>query len=60
MCRWLAYSGSPIPIETFVSKPRNSLIHQSKESAMGATAINADGFGVGRALQRLCNAVPRR
>ncbi len=47
MCRWLAYSGSPIPIETFVSKPKNSLIHQSKESAMGATAINADGFGVG-------------
>lgn len=47
MCRWLAYSGSPIPIEALVSQPENSLIHQSKDSAMGATAINADGFGVG-------------
>ncbi len=47
MCRWLAYSGSPIAIEALVSKPKNSLIHQSKESALGATAINADGFGVG-------------
>lgn len=47
MCRWLAYSGSPIPIEALVSKPENSLIHQSKDAALGATAINADGFGAG-------------
>jgi glutamine amidotransferase len=47
MCRWLAYSGTPIALETFLSKPKNSLIHQSRESAMGATALNADGFGVG-------------
>ena len=47
MCRWLAYSGSSIPLETFVSRPTNSLIHQSSAAAMGATALNADGFGVG-------------
>lgn len=47
MCRWLAYSGSSIPLEALVSRPVNSLIHQSRESAMGATALNADGFGVG-------------
>ncbi len=47
MCRWLAYSGSPVPIEALVSQPENSLINQSKEAAMGATALNADGFGVG-------------
>jgi predicted glutamine amidotransferase len=47
MCRWLAYSGSPIAMEALVSLPKNSLIHQSMDSAMGATAINADGFGVG-------------
>lgn len=47
MCRWLAYSGSTIPIENLVSRPANSLIHQSRESALGATAVNADGFGVG-------------
>lgn len=47
MCRWLAYSGSAVPLETLVSRPANSLIHQSRDSAMGATALNADGFGVG-------------
>lgn len=47
MCRWLAYSGSPVAIEALVSAPENSLIHQSREAVMGATAINADGFGVG-------------
>lgn len=47
MCRWLAYTGSPLPIEYLVSKPTNSLIHQSHDAAMGATALNADGFGVG-------------
>jgi glutamine amidotransferase len=47
VCRWLAYSGSPLPLENLVSTPANSLIHQSRESALGATALNADGFGVG-------------
>lgn len=47
MCRWLAYSGSPVALETLLSRPANSLIHQSRESAMGATVLNADGFGVG-------------
>jgi predicted glutamine amidotransferase len=47
MCRWLAYSGTPIALETLLSKPKNSLIHQSRESTLGATALNADGFGVG-------------
>lgn len=47
MCRWLAYWGSPIALEAFLSTPRNSLIHQSREAAMGATALNGDGFGVG-------------
>lgn len=47
MCRWLAYSGSPIAIEALVTRPKNSLIHQSMESALGATAVNGDGFGVG-------------
>jgi glutamine amidotransferase len=34
-------------LEAFLSKPRNSLIHQSRGAAMGATALNGDGFGVG-------------
>jgi len=47
MCRWLAYSGSPIPMANLITKPVNSLIHQSRDAHMGATALNADGFGVG-------------
>ena len=47
MCRWLAYSGSPILLEELLYKPEHSLIDQSKHSRMGATTTNGDGFGVG-------------
>ena len=47
MCRWLAYSGDPIPIEWLVLQPTNSLVDQSLHSRMGATTTNGDGFGVG-------------
>jgi predicted glutamine amidotransferase len=47
MCRWLAYSGAPVGLEELLFKPQNSLVIQSKESKLGATTINGDGFGVG-------------
>ena len=47
MCRWLAYSGSPVLVEDLLYKPANSLIVQSQHSRMGATTVNGDGFGVG-------------
>ncbi len=47
MCRWLAYSGSPIPLDELLLKPDNSLIEQSLKSRLGATTINGDGFGLG-------------
>jgi len=47
MCRWLAYSGSPIRLEELLYKPDHSLIDQSMHSRMGATTTNGDGFGVG-------------
>ena len=47
MCRWLAYSGSPVLLEDLLYKPANSLVVQSKHSQMGATTTNGDGFGVG-------------
>jgi glutamine amidotransferase len=47
MCRWLAYSGSPVHLEEVLYKPRYSLIDQSMHSRFGATTMNADGFGVG-------------
>jgi glutamine amidotransferase len=47
MCRWLAYSGDPIPLELLILQPDNSLIDQSLHSRLGATTTNGDGFGVG-------------
>ena len=47
MCRWLAYSGSPVLLEELLLKPKYSLIDQSLHSRLGATTTNGDGFGVG-------------
>jgi glutamine amidotransferase len=47
MCRWLAYSGSPILLETLLYGPKNSLIVQSLHSRLGAEETNGDGFGIG-------------
>jgi predicted glutamine amidotransferase len=47
MCRWLAYSGSPIYLEELIFKPEHSLIDQSLAARVTATTTNADGFGVG-------------
>lgn len=47
MCRWLAYSGSPVLLEELLFKPENSLVMQSMHSRLGAEAVNGDGFGVG-------------
>jgi glutamine amidotransferase len=47
MCRWLAYSGSPVRIEDLLYKPKHSLIDQSLHSQLGAETTNGDGFGVG-------------
>jgi predicted glutamine amidotransferase len=47
MCRWLAYSGSPIRLEEVLVKRDRSLIDQSLHSRLGATTTNGDGFGVG-------------
>jgi glutamine amidotransferase len=47
MCRWLAYSGSPILLEELLYKPRYSLIDQSLHSRLGVETTNGDGFGVG-------------
>jgi predicted glutamine amidotransferase len=47
MCRWLAYSGSPLLIEDVLYKPAHSLIVQSLHSTLGAETTNGDGFGLG-------------
>ena len=47
MCRWLAYSGTPVLLEELLYKPAHSLVDQSLHSRLGATTTNGDGFGVG-------------
>ncbi len=47
MCRWLAYSGSPVNLHDLLYKPERSLVMQSKHSRLGAETMNGDGFGIG-------------
>jgi len=47
MCRWLAYTGNPIQLETVLFRAKHSLIDQSLHARMGATTTNGDGFGIG-------------
>jgi len=47
MCRWLAYSGSPIHPDAFLFRAENSLIDQSLSAQLAATPTNGDGFGLG-------------
>ncbi len=47
MCRWLAYSGSPILLKEALYGGAHSLVDQSLHSRLGAETTNGDGFGVG-------------
>lgn len=47
MCRWLAYQGTPIHLETLLFEPEYSLIAQSLRARQAPTTTNGDGFGVG-------------
>jgi predicted glutamine amidotransferase len=47
MCRWLAYSGTPVLLKTLLYEPEHSLIDQSLHSRLGVETTNGDGFGVG-------------
>ena len=47
MCRWLAYTGSPIQMESVLFKAKHSLIDQSLHARLGPTTTNGDGFGLG-------------
>ena len=44
MCRWLAYSGSPVLLSDLLFAPENSLVVQSMHSRLGVEAVNGDGL----------------
>ena len=47
MCRWLAYSGTPIFLSRLLFEPENSLIDQSLHARESIATTNGDGFGIG-------------
>jgi predicted glutamine amidotransferase len=53
MCRWIAYSGQTIFLDSLVTQPAHSLVAQSLKSKLNITAAgellstNGDGFGIG-------------
>src|SRR5215218_8406637 len=47
MCRWIAYTGSPLLVEDLLYVPENSLIVQSLHARLGVEPTNGDGFGLG-------------
>jgi len=47
VCRWIAYTGSPVTLDELLYKPANSLVMQSQHSRLGAEPLNGDGVGVG-------------
>lgn len=47
MCRWMAYSGEPIPLDRYVTRSSHSLVVQSQKALESTMAMNGDGFGLG-------------
>jgi predicted glutamine amidotransferase len=46
MCRFIVYVGEPITLDSLITLPRNSLIHQSIQAEEFEERLNGDGFGV--------------
>ena len=47
MCRFIAYLGQPIQLETLVCRPSHSLLRQSLHAAEAQTRTHGDGAGLG-------------
>lgn len=47
MCRFLAYKGQPVFLDTLLIEPASSLVSQSLAAREAKTVVNGDGCGVG-------------
>ena len=47
MCRWMAYTGPPIFLDTVLFDAENSLVEQSLNARWSHVVTNGDGFGIG-------------
>ena len=59
MCRWIAYRGEPVLMETLVADSHHSLIAQSLNASESVTATNGDGFGLGWYSERATPGIYR-
>jgi len=46
MCRFALYVGAEISVESILTQPHNSIVHQSFHSHERAEPLNGDGFGM--------------
>lgn len=46
MCRFILYRGPEISLAELITRPRNSLIHQSYDAEWREEPLNGDGFGM--------------
>lgn len=53
MCRFLAYLGPELALETLVTRPPNSLVHQSFDAELH-DPLNGDGFGMAWYVPQRC------
>ena len=47
MCRWLAYRGTPVYLDSLIFEPEYSLVSQSLSARQTKVPTNGDGFGLG-------------
>lgn len=47
MCRFLAYTGEPVFLDTLLIEPASSLVSQSLAAREAKTTVNGDGCGIG-------------
>jgi ergothioneine biosynthesis protein EgtC len=55
MCRFIAYRGEPVTLESLVVRPRNSLINQSIDAQEFEERLNGDGFGIAWWARDVCD-----
>lgn len=53
MCRMVLYLGPPLLLDEVISRPSNSIIHQSFDARLRSKPLNGDGFGVAWYVPRL-------
>ena len=46
MCRWILYLGPELTLDSLITDPEHSLVHQSYHAEERIEPLNGDGFGI--------------